>query len=355
MEQYIGWSVRISAGLSIFAALILIKKTIKSWKLDNERLLQNNETRNRYFQWLNRLSLLSMICNVFVLITILFSTFPPYCIHTNGAWSQLWSLSKGLLTIFQVIRVQYTLSSKQVHSSFGLSNWLFYVIYAIAIVSILYNLGVSRFTFMIKPVGDNDTFCVERLEIYKFVEYQLGAAVVEIVLDITIVILFARKVSKVMEKIRDFALRADAGLTIWINIRHSAKKLLYLQLILGLCSFTQWIIYGIQIVPIMMQYQYLALNMVHIIGSLICVIIAYLMNERHDKHYRAIMNGKCCCCCRTILDEVSDENDPNDRAKTKETEMTNTKSANPVEEKYHSMTIKSAMSEVLVNDRVMHE
>ena len=79
------------------------------------------------------------------------------------------------------------------------------------------------------------------------------------------------------------------------------------------------------------------------------------MTERHDKHYRVIMKGKCCCCCRTILDKVSDENEPNDAAQTKEAEMTNTKSSNPVEEKYHSMTIKSAMSEILVTDRVMNE
>lgn len=352
-EQVICWVIRIVAGLSLITALILIQKTIKSWRLDNKQLTTDGITRNRYFKWLNRLSFGSMICNVFVLTTIISTTFPSYCGYTYGTWFQFWSLSKGFLGLFQIIRLQYTQSSSQIHSAFGWPKWLFYVLYSIAIVSILYHLGVSRFTFMMKTIGD--TLCIEQIRVYKFVEYQLSIIVIELFMDMTIIILYSLKALQVMRKVGDVTFQADARLNIWKKMQYAVKKMLHLELILGCCSITQWIIYAMQRVPIMIRYQYFVLNMVHIIGSIVCVVIAYLMTERHDNNYRAIINSKCCCCCKSDIDDISDENESNDAAEKKCIEMTNTKTQNPIKRKHDSLSIESAMTQTLVNAQIVTE
>lgn len=329
-EKFIARVIIISAILGLIFALILIRRTYRSWKALTER----ERTTQEDFKWFNRLCYGSMLCNLFVLVTIGFSAFPAYCDYTKGLWFSLWSLSRGFLVLFQIKRIQYAEKRSNSKKS-GYPKWLFFILYASAIVSILYNLIVPRFTFIMNPIAG--TFCIEQVRAVEFIEFQAGAIMLQVLLDVIIIVLYGRKFVRAMKTVRDDDSEIATRQDVVIRMKYILGKILFLVVVLTCCSIAQWSIYAIEIGPMVIRYQYFILNMVHIIGSIVCVIIAYLMIETHDNDYKAITNCKCCCCCKS-------ENEANNEAAAVATsiQLTNT---NTLKNNHDSVIIASQRSQ----------
>ena len=117
--------------LLCITVFMLIKELTIRQKLKAEKSEQttHNTTTKFYKTWMNRMGLLALIMLVFTPFAWMIRRIPYLCKYLVHVFVFLNNLSFQSVQTYQLLRLQYTLSSNQVHSSFGYSQWVFVFLY----------------------------------------------------------------------------------------------------------------------------------------------------------------------------------------------------------------------------------
>lgn len=274
------WAIRTICIILVFLVLGAIETTFSLWK--NDKNLKRKQ-KNIYPKSMHGISLLF---NCVALLMLIINSIPDVCESMNGLWFMSWSVSKGFLVIYQILRLQSFLSESNIAFCREYSKFVFYSLYSIVIFCMVYNLGVSHFSFNIKVM--DGTVCMEQLNSVIFAHYQLPVAVIDFAPDFIILYLYLWQSINAKKYISNLKANVDK---IVPQVKALFNKMVILQCVLIACYAIQWLVYIIIIYfgsSSDMKYQYLILNIVRIIGLVIFVVVGYLI----DLHIRIYNNFK---------------------------------------------------------------
>ena len=295
------WIARILLPTCILIIMYIFKQELAKRKQDIRI------DSDPYPKWLNFWSSLTFIsCIIFLLIWTLHRV-PIICLYSYGFMISTWGTPGACITMYQITRLQYCFSAKQIHSDkYGYPKWLFCVLYAQFFLLGIYYYTISWFVYNSWP-SQYYNGCEGGTNQYGYLAY--FAFLWFWIWDLLTLILYVIKIKQIK---RSQAIRNQNDDTVYKKVKFILYKIVLLTIIYEIKTLfgagLTVIFGGMQIISILSP-------IIVAMDALMAVFVMYLMIEHNNDEYirfLTLFRGCCCCCFRWIFNDLGlDENNRN--------------------------------------------
>ena len=299
-EAVVSWFFRISLAVAFTVSLYVIYKNHR-----NHKQATQNE-KGSIPKWLNIWSTLTLYSVPLSCLIFISCKVPFICIQTCrlGAWS--YSTPKILLGYYQISRLHYCFSKKQIHSKLGYPTCLFIILFLIGWANNLHAI-IYPFIYMNPYEKPNNLGCDwDQDEVTK---NSFIATTVYSVWDLFTLSLYIYKIHGATKVIQIKQKEQETQNKILKRIKNIMAKIVFLTVIYEIITtvMVNLFFWGLASSPVVA----LGWAIDFLMGS----YIIYLMLEHNSKSYMALlkfMNNTgmftfCCCCFRSLMKEAIEQ------------------------------------------------
>eukprot|EP01084_Bolivina_argentea_P210569 358357_1 len=265
------WIQRTLFPFTIVIIALMVVRELHKRKTDTTL---ENETYKRTQQWLNRWSLSNMICWALTFFCGTIHKIPYLCYYNYAFPYVFWSLCPCLLTMYQITRLKYCFSVKQVHSKkYGYSDFTFTVLH---IICLLYAMFVLVIYWISYTVTDGETLGCILGVLPQYLFYPLFAWIWITILDWTVLGMYIYKIYQI-RKYTDFKQKE-----IYERINYILHKIALLTILYEIQTCIQFMS-----AFLIAQYQWSSVvsPFISSISGILSVMIVYLMIEHNNEEY----------------------------------------------------------------------
>ncbi len=291
---------------------------INAFILYKEWMVRKSDKTEFINKYLKIYSISSIICSVIHALFAALYSFNVFCYFGLQLTVQSFALQMVFMGLYQLERLRYCFSNSQVHSNKGYPNYIFFIMYIIAILWSLYIVVYVWLTTTPYHCGINNKYqlVVEYSSMFSLYPFMTAiGTIVYILWDLTTLFLYILKVLS-------FKRYKTENKNIYNRIMSILNRILILTItyeIVGIGLIISFVMRSIG------NIHQSSVNTVSSTTSGLCAssslnISMYLMQE-HNKYqykqylftiYKFRLHYICCCCCKSIINDemviYSDEN-----------------------------------------------
>ena len=288
------WTARIIFPICILICISFIKTDLKNKSIPEDQ----------YQIWLDRLSLLTMLCCTFQMLVNFLHKTPWICQYNFRFIILFWGSAQCIIPLYQTVRLQSIFSAKRVHNKYGYNKCVFIIVYTIIFVNIAVLLAVF---WSILDVKDHGVFGCEYNSRRRLKAYNISTSLIVYwfifgfgIMHLGVLSLYVIKILQIKRKIRGKSSSNDQSITNKVNFFLS--KIVTLTLLYYLKAMMALSVY--YVFSIIMPFAASPVLTIAIgVDMTLSVYLVYLMIERNNYDYTRFV--KCfrlrnlCCCLHT--------------------------------------------------------
>eukprot|EP01084_Bolivina_argentea_P234412 394659_1 len=303
-EKVTAWANRVVTVICLALCLYLLYRELNNRKQHKEQTVHTNV--NPYQKLLN---IWSMLVIILAVITSVFSLmyYTPIIACIYGAWIGSISLlnTRVILTFYQISRLQYCFLNKQIHSQYGYSKYVFYILYTFGICISLYASICVPFIIDYKV---NKYQCYGNSTNFYFT-WLYTAFPLYYIWDWLVLGLYVNKIIQIRAKKKRNDNKNNNIIIKRVNI--TLNKILLLTIFYEIATAIGTGVYSIwednNILSIILRSTFR-------FDPLITSVLIYLMIESNNEEYLKILlllykSKICFCCAKYMKDSVNSMND----------------------------------------------